>query len=171
MARRQKTPHEKLRSDLLAILDYLQDDREWDDFTGHADIDGNKDLNDPEVAEEIKKSDHVYAVAQRVREALDDGRLYAYCDETPKPVTNGYDTTKSQDDLITRMFQDGGHPFTSEELYEECIRDALKWFGDNKIQSLVDNSAGGVIAYIHVDHAPRIARLLNASVCSQHHQL
>jgi hypothetical protein len=82
-----------------------------------------------------------------------------------------FDTTKDQDKLVRTVYDDGSLPFESEELYDEMIRDALKWFAANKIQTLVDDSAGGVIAYVHTDHCPRIARLLNAAVCSQHHQL
>lgn len=166
-----KAKKDKLRKALLAVLDYVQDDKEWDDFCEHNEFDPTKDLSDPDIDAELKKSDHVYAMAQRIREALDDGKLLAVLDDDPKPMPKAFDTTKNQDKLVNLVYDDGSLPFDSAELYDDMIRDALKWFADNKIQGLIDDSAGGIIAYVRTEHCPRIARLLNAAVCSQHHQL
>lgn len=159
------------RKALLAVLDYVQDDKEWSDFCEQNELDDKKDYNDPDVQEALKKSEHVYALAQRVREALDDGKMHAVLDEFPQPLAKVVDTTKAQDKLVRTIYGDSSLPFESDELYDDMIRDALKWFVDNKIQALIDDSAGGIIAYVRTEHCPRIARLLNAAVCSQHHQL
>lgn len=163
----------KLKDALVALLDYVQDDKEWDDFCEQHDIDGSLDLSDPKVDKVIKKSDHVYALAQRIREALDDGRLFHAPNTLEKlpSLKRLLDVTPGQSKLIEVVYGDHSLPFMNDAMFDDNLRDALKWFSDDKINTIVDDSAGGIIAYAHEDHAARIARLLNAAVCSQKHQL
>jgi hypothetical protein len=169
-----KKKKRSLREDLEAIVNYCQTDDEWDSFAETEGLDDKTyDDNDPKLRKALASSDHVYAVAQRLREALDDGRLFHAPNTLEKlpSLKRLLDVTPGQSKLIEVVYGDHSLPFMNDAMFDDNLRDALKWFTDDKINTIVDDSAGGIIAYAHEDHAARIARLLNAAVCSQKHQL
>lgn len=66
-----------------------------------------------------------------------------------------------QDAAVARAYPDGDRPFDVCEI--EFAQDAYSWLRTDKLVALVDESTGGIIGYVHRDHADRIAALLNVA--------
>lgn len=72
-------------------------------------------------------------------------------------------TTPAQDAAVAAHY-DGEPPFSVHDMMDDANRnDLLRWVADDALVGLVDESCGGIIGYVHRDHADRIAALLNAS--------
>lgn len=71
-------------------------------------------------------------------------------------------TSEKQDKEIGEKWSGGDHPFQNHSVPDdENKKDMLKWAIDDELLPLVDDSAGGIIGYIHHTHIDRIVGLLN----------
>ncbi|MFD5198427.1 hypothetical protein ACFVL4_23615 [Bacillus subtilis] len=62
---------------------------------------------------------------------------------------------------IARYYQDGDHAFYDQDLEDRNVKDAKEWFEDGEMVGIVSEIHGGIIGYIHVDHAEDIVSILN----------
>lgn len=73
-------------------------------------------------------------------------------------------TTAKQDKAVSRRYSGGDHPFTTAELVDEGMKQAVRnWLDADNLVGIVDESQGGIIGYVNAAHADRIAALLNAA--------
>lgn len=69
--------------------------------------------------------------------------------------------TKEDNLKIAKKYADGDHDFTSQELDEMNIEDATQWLTKGEMVGIVSEIHGGIIGYIHNDHADDFVSVLN----------
>lgn len=72
--------------------------------------------------------------------------------------------TNEDDKTIANEFHAGDHTFYSQDLEEMNKKDAYEWFENDEMTAIVSELHGGIIGYVHREHADDIATILNLHV-------
>lgn len=76
-------------------------------------------------------------------------------------MANEMKLTNHDDLKIGENFDNGEHIFYTQDLEESNVVDALKWFENGKMVSIVSEVHGGIIGYAHQDNIEDIVSVLN----------
>lgn len=69
--------------------------------------------------------------------------------------------TKADDEKIAENFNGGEHPFYHQDLEEMNLKDAKDWLDKGEMVGIVSEVHGGIIGYVHNEHADDINTVLN----------
>jgi Ca2+-binding EF-hand superfamily protein len=69
--------------------------------------------------------------------------------------------TKEENETIANAFPGGEHTFYSQDLEPENKQDAEQWIKDDEMMTIVSEIHGGIIGYVHKEHADEITSVLN----------
>ena len=69
--------------------------------------------------------------------------------------------TKHDDEKIGRAYSGGDHEFYHQDLSVANEEDAKRWLDSSEMVGLVSEVHGGIIGYIHQEHANDITTVLN----------
>ncbi|MGC6586676.1 hypothetical protein ACPV3A_17115 [Paenibacillus sp. Dod16] len=69
--------------------------------------------------------------------------------------------TRYDDEKIASEFADGDFPFYGQELVDQNTNDAKTWLDEDSMIGIVSEIHGGIIGYLHRDHADEITTVLN----------
>ena len=72
--------------------------------------------------------------------------------------------TEKEDQKIAEAYPGGDHKFYHQDLDDANVADATQWVDENKMVAIVSEIHGGIIGYIHADHADDITTILNLHV-------
>lgn len=72
--------------------------------------------------------------------------------------------TKKEDQKIADAYPGGDHTFYHQDLDESNITDAENWFVGGEMVGIVSEVHGGIIGYVHLEHADDITTVLNLHV-------
>jgi hypothetical protein len=69
--------------------------------------------------------------------------------------------TNEDNEKISKNYSGGEHDFYHQDLEEENVKDAKGWLDEGEMVGIVSEIHGGIIGYVHRDHADDIATILN----------
>ncbi|KAF2423622.1 MULTISPECIES: hypothetical protein [Bacillus] len=76
-------------------------------------------------------------------------------------MKNNMKLTQEDSLKIAKNYHDGDHAFYHQDLEEPNVKDAKKWLENGELVGIVSEIHGGIIGYIHADHADDIVSILN----------
>lgn len=78
--------------------------------------------------------------------------------------------SEEQEDQVLKASIDDELAFTVQDLEKANTQDAEAWLNDGVMLGLVSESDGGIIGYIHEEHAEKVASALNLHVLNTQDQ-